>query len=458
MSARSTARVGALPPSPSSLVDAVVTAGTAHRPSVPDARKAALAAFLGSMLEYYDFFVYGSAAALVFPHLFFRAGDPVVASVLSLATFGIAYVFRPLGAVVLGHFGDRLGRKRVLVLTLLLMGGASFAIGVLPTYSAAGVLAPVLLLTCRIVQGFSAGGEAAGASTLTLEHSPDGRRGFFTSMTMAGFAAGMVLATLVFLPVAAMPAEARDAWGWRVPFLASVAVIIVAYAVRRRLVEPAVFVAEVKAAADVEHTVPARELMRTQPLAVARVVALSLFAVYQSLFAVYGLSYATSNAGLDKATMLWVSVAANAVAVVAIPFWAAVSDRVGRRPVWVIGAVGSALLLPTYLSAIDSHSYLRIFAVGTLFAGVVYSMVNGLWPAFFAELFAPRVRFSGFAIGTQLGFLLAGFAPALAADLVGTGGHWGPVALLGGECGLISAVAAMTAKETARTPQHDLGR
>ncbi|GAA1644712.1 MFS transporter [Georgenia ruanii] len=437
-------------PTPGSL------AGT-RGPTTTNARKAALAAFLGSMLEYYDFFVYGLTAALVFPTLFFQVDDPTVATVLSLSSFGIAYVARPLGAFVLGHFGDRIGRKKVMVFTLLLMGVASLAIGFLPTYHQVGALAPILLVVLRLAQGFSAGGEAAGASTLTLEHSPRGRRAFFTSFAMSGFAGGMVLANIVFLPVAALPDEALYSWGWRVPFWVSVLVIAVAYVVRRRLDETPVFVAEQEKEAVA--AVPVVELFHRQGSDVVRVMAISLFSVFQSLFAVWSLSYASSDAvGLDRSAMLWVSVAANATAVIALPAMAALSDRVGRRPVWIVGAVGCTLLLPLYLWAISAGSYPLVFVTGVLFAGVVYSAVNGLWPAFFSETFAAPVRYSGFAIGSQFGFLIGGFAPAIAAGLAGDG-PWGwlPVAVLAGGCGLVSAIAMATARETYRTPLDELG-
>jgi MFS family permease len=423
-----------------------------------DARRAALASFLGSLLEYYDFFIYGSAAALVFGTVFFPADDPAVGTVLSLATFGIAYVARPVGAFVFGHFGDRVGRRGVLITTLLLMGASSFAIGVLPGYASAGVLAPVLLVVCRLLQGLSAGGEAAGASTLTLEYAPEGRRAFFTSFTMAGFAAGMVLATLVFIPVAALPQEALEAWGWRIPFLLSTVVVLVAYLIRRRLDETPVFT-------QVEHEhevaqLPLVTLVRTQWRDLVRVVCCSLFAVFQSIFAVFGLAYATSEGvGLDQDTMLWVSVLANAGAIVAIPAWAALADRIGRRPVWIIGALGSTVSVFAYFWAISTGSLVLVFVVGFLFAALLYSAMNGLWPAFFTEMFDARVRYSGFAIGTQIGFLIAGFAPSIGFAIMTDGASgWLPVAIFAGGCGLFSAAAAFTARETYRTPLRELGR
>ncbi|MER5390247.1 MFS transporter [Saccharopolyspora sp. NPDC002686] len=423
------------------------------------ARRASLAAFLGSLLEYYDFFIYGSAAALVFGTIFFPQGNPTVATVLALATFGIAYVARPLGAVVFGHFGDRVGRRGVLLATLLLMGASSLAIGLLPTYDSVGVVSPMLLVICRLLQGLSAGGEAAGASTLTLEYAPEGRRGFFTSFTMAGFAAGMVLATLVFIPVAALPRDSLHAWGWRIPFLLSVFVVAIAYLIRRRLEETPVFESVVDEPAEAE-VLPVVTLVREQWRDLLRVIGCSLFAVFQSLFAVFTLSYGTSgDLGLDRATLLSVSVAANAVAIFAIPLWAALSDRIGRRPVWVFGALTSAATFAAYLWALGTGSMVLIFVIGILHAGVAYSAVNGIWPAFFTEMFDARVRYTGFAIGTQIGFLIAGFSPSIGVAIMGEGGSsWVPVAVFAAICGVVSAIAALTARETSRTPVMELGR
>ncbi|MCG8970342.1 MFS transporter [Streptomyces sp. CL12-4] len=421
-------------------------------------RKAALAAFLGSMLEYYDFFIYGSAAALVFPTLFFPSGDPAVGTVSSLATFGVGYAARPLGGIVLGHFGDKVGRKKVMILTLLLMGVSSLVVGLLPTYEQVGIVAPVLLVLARLGQGISAGGEAAGASTLTLEHSPEGRRGFFTSFAMSGTMAGILLANFVFIPVAALPERQLMSWGWRIPFWLSIVMIVLAYLVRRRLDETPVFEAE--AAGEELPPLPLAHLFRTQWADVLKVMFASLFAVFQTVFMVFGLAYATSEAvGLDRSTMLWVSVAANAVAVVTVPASAALSDRVGRRPIWVAAALSCAALVPAYFWALTTGSLPLIVLVAVLLNGVAYSGMNGLWPAYFSELFAARVRYSGFAVGSQFGFLLAGFAPAIGFAVMGDGvTGWVPVALFAAACGVVSAVAVLTMRETHKVSLADLGK
>jgi len=421
-------------------------------------RRAAAAAFLGSMLEYYDFVIYGAAAALVFPTLFFPTSNSAVGVVAALATFGVGYIARPLGGIVLGHFGDRIGRKKVLLFTLVLMGVCSMGIGFLPTHEQVGMAAPILLVVLRLGQGFSAGGEAAGASTLTLEHSPVGKRGLFTSFTMSGCQAGTLLATLVFIPIAAMPDEFLMTWGWRIPFWSSFLVIILAYVVRSRLDETPVFKAEIN-----QHEVPALpliQLLRTQWADVVRVVFASIFAIFQTVITVFGVAYAASDAvGIDRADILWVTVIANVVAVITIPLTAMLSDRIGRRPIWITSAIACSALVFAYFWAISTTSLPLIYFVGALLLGFFYCGVNALWPAYFSELFAAPVRYSGFAIGSQFGFLLAGFAPSIGYLLLADGVNgWIPVAIFAAVCGLVSALAVFTARETYNVPLEQLGK
>lgn len=431
------------------------TAGGPVEERVP--RKAALASFVGSMLEYYDFFIYGSAAGLVFPTVFFADSDPATATLLSLATFGVAYVARPIGAVIIGHFGDRLGRKKMLVLTLLLMGVSTFLIGALPSYAAIGVTAPILLVLLRVLQGLSAAGEQSGANSLTLEHAPEGRRGFFTSFTLSGTQAGLILATLVFIPVAALPDEQLYSWGWRIPFFLSVFVVAVGYWVRRTLPETPEF-EKVEQSHEVAK-LPVAVLFRDHGPSVLRVVFCALVSVVSTIVATWSLAYATGVVGLDKATFLWVVVAANVVALGAIPLWATVSDRVGRRPVFAFGALGSAVLIFPFLWAVGEGNFPLIFVFGVLLSGVVYSAANGVWPTLYGEMFSTRVRYSGMAIGTQIGFALGGFSPTIAAAIVGDGSTgWLPVAFLTAGAATVAGLCALTARETAHIPLADLGQ
>src|SRR4051795_10993421 len=420
-------------------------------------RKAALASFVGSMLEYYDFFIYGSAAGLVFPTVFFADEDPATATLLSLATFGVAYVARPVGAVIIGHFGDRVGRKKMLVLTLLMMGASTFLIGAVPSYDAIGVAAPVILVVLRILQGFSAAGEQSGANSLTLEHAPDHKRGFFTSFTLEGTQGGLILANLVFLLVALLPEDQLLSWGWRIPFFLSALVVAVGYWVRRSLPETPEFEREKQ-----QHEVvklPVAVLFRDHWASVLRVVLCALVSVVSTVIGTWSLAQGTSDAiGLERTTLLWMVILSNAVALVSLPLWARLSDRIGRRPVFVFGALGSAVVAFPFLWALQHGNVPLIFVFGILLSGVVYSAANGIWPSFYGEMFDTRVRYSGMAIGTQVGFALGGFSPAIATAIVGEGaGGWVPVALLTGGAALVAGLCALTARETAHVPTADLG-
>ncbi|MEV7815626.1 MFS transporter [Streptomyces flaveolus] len=429
--------------------------GSAAPPGQP--WKAATAAWIGSALEYYDFFLYGSAAALIFPKVFFDASDPATATLLSLATFGVAYAARPLGALVLGHVGDRLGRKKIMVFTLMLMGLSTFLIGCLPTRAQVGTLAPVLLVLCRVLQGVSAAGEQASAGSMSLEHAPPDRRGFFTSFTLSGTQGGQLIATLVFIPVARLPEDQLLSWGWRVPFWLSVAVAVVGWVIRRRLHETPAFARQ--AADGGVARLPLAVLLREHWADVLRVIAGALIASVSTVFTVWALAYATSDAvGMSRTAMLWVGALANLVALGAIPLWATLSDRIGRRPVYLIGAVGSAVAMTGYLWAISTGSYPLTLLLGVVAFGIVYSAANGVWPAFYGEMFATRVRLSGLAIGTQTGFAVAGFAVTFAAEIAGPGGDdWGAVALFTAALCVPPALAALTARETHRVPTELLG-
>jgi MFS family permease len=411
-------------------------------------RKAVIAASIGSFLEYYDFFIYGTAAALVFGKVFFPDADPATGTLLSFATYGVAYVMRPIGSIFMGHLGDRYGRKRVLVLTITLMGVATFLVGCLPTYHSIGLAAPILLVALRLLQGLAASGEQAGANSLSLEHAPEDRRAFHTSFTLAGTQMGLVVATALWLPIGSLPDSQLNSWGWRLPFWLSAIVTVAGLIIRRRITEAPVF-QEVEAE-ERQPRVPLAPLLAHHWPNVLRVALGGLASTVSTIVAVYALAFAVKTVGLNDTTMLWVVIVANLVALAAIPLWANLADRVGRKPVFIFGALGSGALMFAYLASIASGSYVLIFLVGIAMSGLVYSAQNGIWPSLYGEMFPTRVRLSGMAIGTQIGFALGGFAPTVADWIAGQGtGGWVPVAAMTFGASVLAAIAIATARETA---------
>ena len=426
-------------------------------------KKAALAAWSGSALEYYDLAIYGTAAALVFPKIFFPEGNASAATIASLATFGVAYVARPIGSFFMGHIGDRLGRKKVMVGTLLLMGISTFLVGCLPTYHQVGLLAPALLVLLRLLQGLSAAGEQAGANSMSFEHAPDDRRGFFTSFTLSGTQGGQVLAPAVFLPLAAvLPEDQLLTWGWRVPFWISAIVVVIGLKIRRSLEETPEFEAQAALTTASTHT-PLGLLFRHHWRGVLRVFFAAFIAMVNTTFQVFALNFATSDdygIGISSTTMLWLAIVANVVAIGTIPFWARLSDRIGRKPVFVTGLLGSAVLVTAFLGAIASGNAVLTFVLGVALAGVVYSMPNAVWPATYAEYFPTSVRLSGMAVGTQFGFALAGFTPSIAGALMGgDADNWYKVAAFAAGACVISAIAVLTGPSgTHRIPTREVGQ
>lgn len=418
--------------------------------------KAALASFMGSAVEYYDFFIFGTASALIFPHIFFPDGDQA-ALVMSLATFGFAYIARPVGAVILGHYGDRIGRQRVLMFTLLLMGAATFLIGCLPTFAQIGWFAPALLVLCRLMQGLSAAGEQAGASSMTLEHAPDHRRSFFTSWTLSGTQGGQILAALVFLPVTMLADDNpfKYEWAWRIPFWLSAVVVLVTFYIRKTLHEPPSF-AEAKAQGDIAK-IPLISLMRDHWRDVLRVILCAFIAAVSTVFGNLAIAYGVV-VGLPQSMTLWLVVVANIFALGTQPLFAMLADRVGRKPVFIYGALSSAVFMPFYMLSMSSGNTLLTFALAVLTFSCGYAAANAVWPSFYGEMFSARVRFSGLAIGTQIGFLMAGFAPSIVAALGGVEeGGWVVISGFTAAICLIAAVAALTARETKDVPTETLG-
>jgi MFS family permease len=433
-----------------------------HEPAgTHQTKKAAASGWIGSALEYYDFFIYATAASLVFPQIFFPSSDPTVAIVASLATYGVGYVARPIGAFVLGHWGDTHGRKTVLLVCMFLMGFSTMAVGLLPTYHQVGIWAPVLLVILRLVQGFAVAGEISGASSMILEHAPFGRRGFFASFTLQGVQAGQILAAAVFLPIAAyMPDAQFMAWGWRIPFLASIVVIIAGYIIRREVAETPAFTAE-----DAHGQVPKAPIVQAFRLSwkdMLRVVCMALMNVIPVVATIFGAAYAVQPAygiGFSKDLYLWIPVLGNIVAVLVIPFVGNLSDKIGRRPPMIIGSLAAGLLAFAYLYAISIKNVPLAIAVSLLMWGVVYQGYNAIFPSFYPELFPTRTRVTAMAIAQNIGTMITALLPALFAWVAPPGSTDVPfkIGALSFAITVISALAAFSARETYRIHLNDLG-
>ncbi|MGI8784147.1 MAG: MFS transporter [Acidobacteriota bacterium] len=425
----------------------------ASKPAASDTSvaKVAFASFIGTTIEWYDFFLYGTAAALVFNKLFFPNIEPLAGTMAAFATYAVGFFARPLGGVIFGHFGDRLGRKSMLVTTLMLMGVATFCVGLLPTYEQAGVLAPVLLVALRFVQGLGIGGEWGGAVLMAAEHGHAGRRGFYASWVQAGVPVGLLLANGVFSYFSALPEKEFLSWGWRVPFLLGILLLAVGMFIRLRIIESPLFT-KAKAAQPAPR-LPILEAIRQHP----RNILLAMGARFAEnasfyIFTVFVLSYTTVHLGLSKSTALRGVLAGSAVQLVAIPLFGALSDRIGRRPVYLGGALSLALLAFPFFWLVDTRSTLLI-GLAIVLGLVAHAAMYGPQAAFFCELFGTRVRYSGASLGYQLASPLAGgLAPLVATALLQwSGGKPWPVAAYLVAMALVTLVSVWCAAETFRT-------
>lgn len=443
------------------------TTNTSVRPQVVagsgarDPRKAAMSGWIGSALEYYDFALYSLAATLIFPTIFFPSENPTVGIIASLATYAVGYVSRPVGAVVLGAYGDRKGRKSVLVFAMLLMGFATFAVGLLPTYGQVGLLAPALLVLLRLIQGFAVAGELGGASAMIVEHSPDARRGFFASFSLQGTQVGSILATAVLLPLsAALPADQFAAWGWRIPFLLSAVVILAGYFIRRRVQEPPAY-KEQSGAVEAKRRFPLVELLRTHPAALLRCVAMTFANVVGMATLIFGVSFATQKGygnGFSSSEFLWVTLVANIAAVVTIPLFGALSDRIGRRTLMATGGLAGGLLVAGYLWAIELGSLPLVFVCVVIVQGIFFQMWNATFATFFQEQFPMRIRVTGFAVSQNVGLMIASFFPSIFTAIAPPGSANIPLTIglaTFGIC-LVATVATLMSSDTKGKSLEDL--
>ncbi|QFZ20791.1 MFS transporter [Saccharothrix syringae] len=417
-------------------------------------RLAAAASYIGSALEYYDFFIYGSASALVFGKLFFPHAAPAVGTLAALGTFAAGYLARPLGAALAGHFGDRLGRKKVLVGTMIAMGVCTFAIGCLPTYATLGVAAPILLLVLRLAQGMAVAGELGGATSLSLEHAPQDRRAFFTCWVNQGATTGALLAGVAFLGFSRLDAESFLSWGWRVPFWLSAALVVAGVVIRAKLPESPEF-AEVERGAAVERF-PLRTVLARQPAAVLRVIGSAVLTVTVPINQVFALSYGISH-GIPRSTMLVIGLVGMGSMLITQPFFAIAADRFGRKPVFTAGGVViAASAFPFFTGLANGDASLAL--VGSLvMMPLGNAMCSAVAPSLWSEMFGTGVRYSGTAFANALGQVFPGFAPTIAAGLVAGGGGPTGLAVFVGGCAVFGILVIATARETRGLAMDQLG-
>ncbi len=405
------------------------------------------ASLLGTTIEWYDFFLYVTAASLVFNQLFFPEFEPLVGTLLSYSVNAVAFAARPIGGAVFGHFGDRMGRKSMLVATLLLMGVATFAIGCLPTYAQIGVAAPLILIVLRFLQGLGLGGEWGGAVLMAVEHSPEGRRGFYGSFPQMGIPAGVILSSLAFLVVALLPNEQFLAWGWRIPFLLSILLIAVGLYIRLNILESPAFQGLQESGTTSQ--APIIDTFRDhwrQVLVVAGAYIAQNVTFY--ILIAFTLTYGTEQLGFDRPVMVSIVVISSTVSFLLLPAFALLSDRIGRKPLLLTGTVGMAVMAFAMFPLLDTGNY-PLMLLGHLLLTLFQSMNLGPIATFFVELFSTRVRYTGATMGYQAGTIIAGGSALIIAtyllDLTGSG--LAIAAYIAGMC-VISFIAIYAGAET----------
>ncbi|TDU91668.1 metabolite-proton symporter [Kribbella voronezhensis] len=409
------------------------------------------ASLIGTTVEWYDFFLYGVAASVVFGDLFFPKGEELTGTLLSFATFAVGFFARPIGGVVFGHFGDRLGRKNLLVLSLLMMGLATFAIGLLPTYAQVGALAPILLTVLRLIQGFALGGEWGGAVLIVSEHGDPARRGFWSSWPQAGAPAGQLIANGVLAGLAAFQNDAAfDKWGWRIPFLLSAVLVLVGLWVRLRIEESPLF-KQAKARQEPTDKLPFVEVITKYPREVLTAMGARMAEnVSYYIFTIVIATYAKEHLKLDKSFALNAVLIGAAIHFCAIPLWGALSDRIGRKPVYLFGAVGVGIWAFVFVALVNTKNF-ALAALAVTVGLILHGAMYGPQASFFTELFGTRVRYSGVSVGYQLASIIAGgLAPFIAVALLKAYDSGFAISVYVAICAVISIVAVTSYAETGR--------
>ena len=431
---------------------------TTHSDSAPreSVRRVALASMVGTSIEWYDFFVFGTASALVFGRLFFPTFSPLAGTLAAFASFAVGFVARPVGGLVFGHIGDRIGRKTTLVITLTMMGVATFLMGLMPTYATLGVWAPILMVALRFVQGLAVGGEWGGAVLMATEHSRGERRGFFGSFAQIGSAVGGLMSNGMFLLVRQLPDDDFLSWGWRVPFLISIVLVLVGVFIRLRIMESPIF-AQIKESRRLVK-VPALELLRFDARNV--LLAAGLYMAHGTLFyamTVYTVAYTATTFGFTQDTYLIGVTIAGAVQCLTIPMYGALSDKLGRRPVIVFGTLFIIAFAAPLNFMITSQIPVLIWLAVVISICIGHNAVYSPTAALYSEMFPAHVRYSGASLGYQLGGAIAGFVPLTAASLVGAaGGAYWPIAALIAGGGLVGLVCILLVRPLAKTQPHEL--
>ncbi len=420
-------------------------------PSLQRARRAALGSFAGAVVDWYDFLLYGITAALVFNREFFPQISPAMGTLAAFATFGVGFLFRPLGGVIFGHFGDRLGRKRMLMLTVWMMGIATALIGILPSFAAIGWWAPVLLVTLRAVQGFAVGGEWGGAALLSVENAPARKKAFYSSGVQVGYGVGLLLSTgLVSLISTLTTDEQFLSWGWRIPFLFSIVLVLGALWVRKGMDESAEFEQQRQQPAE-KRRLPVMDALIRHPGAFLKIIALRLCELLTMyIVTAFALSYSTQNLGLPRELFLNIGLLVGGISCLTIPCFAWLADRFGRRRVYITGALTGALSTFPFFMALEAQSVFWIVVFAIMLANIAHDMVVCVQQPMFTEMFGASYRYSGAGVGYQVASVVGGgFTPFIAAALVTfSGGDWHSVAIYLLTGCLLSAATCLLVKQT----------